>query len=102
MNDQTLSVDVIREVCLEGPGHFLGSDQTLSMMQTEYVYPQVATRMSPKEWNEAGKPDIVEKATARKKEILSTYFPSHISPEVDKAIREKFNVLLPEESMRPA
>ncbi len=101
VNDATLSVDIIREVCLEGPGHFLGSDQTLSLMQTEYVYPALATRMSPKEWHEAGKPDIVEKATARKKEILSSYFPGHIPADVDKAIREKFNVLLPEESVRP-
>ncbi|MCP5081582.1 MAG: trimethylamine methyltransferase family protein [Alphaproteobacteria bacterium] len=101
VNDATLSVDIIREVCLEGPGHFLGSDQTLSLMQTEYVYPELATRMSPKEWNEAGKPDIVKKATARKKEILSTYFPGHIPADVDKAIRDKFNVLLPEESVRP-
>ena len=29
VNEDTLSVDVIREVCLNGPGHFLGSDQTL-------------------------------------------------------------------------
>ncbi len=101
VNNETLSVDVIREVCLEGPGHFLGSDQTLSMMQTEYIYPEMATRMSPKEWDEAGKPNIVKKATARKKEILSNYFPNHIPPEIDKTIRERFNVLLPEKSMKP-
>lgn len=100
VTDETLSVDTIREVCLEGPGHFLGSEQTLSLMQTEYVYPEMATRMSPKEWNEAGKPDIVEKATARKKEILGSYFPEHIPADVDKRIRERFNVLLPEGAMR--
>ena len=38
----------MREVCLEGPGHYLGHPQTLSVMQTEYVYPAVADRTSPK------------------------------------------------------
>ena len=102
VNDATLSVDVITDVCTQGPGHYLGSGQTLELMQKDYVYPEVGNRMSPKEWNEAGKPDIVEKATARKKEILSTYFPGHIPPDVDKAIREKFNVLLPEDYMKPS
>ena len=37
-------------------GHYLGSGQTLELMQTEYIYPKSANRMSPKEWNEAGKP----------------------------------------------
>jgi hypothetical protein len=57
VNDDTLSVEVIREVCLNGPGHYLGHRQTLSLMQKEYIYPGVGNRMSPKEWNEAGKPD---------------------------------------------
>ena len=29
VNEDTLSVEVIRDVCLNGPGHYLGSDQTL-------------------------------------------------------------------------
>ena len=39
-------LDVIRQVCLDGPGHFLGSDQTLALMQREYVYPVVGDRTS--------------------------------------------------------
>ena len=78
VNDETLSVDVIRNVCLDGPGHYLGHDQTLSLMQKEYIYPALGNRMSPKEWNEAGRPDIVERATARKREILSTYYPDYL------------------------
>ena len=30
IDDEALSVDVIREACIDGPGHFLGSEQTLS------------------------------------------------------------------------
>ena len=28
VNDETLSIDPIREVCLNGPGHYLGHEQT--------------------------------------------------------------------------
>lgn len=100
VNDDTLSLDVIKQVCLEGPGHFLGSDQTLSMMQTEYIYPGVANRMSPKEWNEAGRPDILDKAIAKKKEILATHFPNTLSHEVDEMIRAKHDIKLPRDYMR--
>ncbi len=49
--------------------------------------PQIANRMSPKEWNEAGRPDIVERATARKREILSTYYPDYLPRAMDDVIR---------------
>jgi trimethylamine--corrinoid protein Co-methyltransferase len=100
VNDETLSLNVIKQVCLEGPGHFLGSDQTLSMMQTEYIYPGVANRMSPKEWNEAGRPDILDRAIAKKKEILATHFPNTIPADVDAAIRANHDIKLPREYMR--
>jgi len=101
VNDDTLSLEVIANVCLDGPGHYLGSDQTLSLMQTEYVYPAVANRMSPKEWNEAGKPDLVKRAAARKREILSTHYPDYIPPHVDKALRASHDIKLPRQVMQP-
>jgi trimethylamine--corrinoid protein Co-methyltransferase len=99
VNDETLSVDVIADVCLEGPGHYLGNPQTLSLMLKEYVYPQIANRMSPKEWNEAGKPDLVERAAARKLEILSTYYPDYLPRAIDDAIRAKHDIKLPRQVM---
>ncbi len=101
VNDETLSVEVIGNVCTEGPGHYLGHDQTLNLMQKEYVYPALGNRMSPKEWNEAGKPDIVERATARKREILSTYYPEHIAREQDRIIRANHDIKLPRSMMEP-
>jgi trimethylamine--corrinoid protein Co-methyltransferase len=99
VTDETLSVDVIADVCLEGPGHYLGNPQTLSLMLKEYVYPQIANRMSPKEWNEAGKPDLVERAAARKLEILSTYYPDYLPRAIDDAIRAKHDIKLPRQVM---
>jgi trimethylamine--corrinoid protein Co-methyltransferase len=91
VNEDTTSIDAMKQVCLGGPGHYLGSDQTLKLMQTEYIYPAVANRMSPKEWNEAGKPLLLDGAIRRKNEILSRA-GSVIDPAIDAAIRAKFNI----------
>ena len=94
VNEATLGVDVMKDVCLGGPGHYLGHDQTIGLMQTEYVYPAIGDRSSPKEWEELGKPNIVEVASKRKEEILANFDPTHISPALDAEIHKNFNVLM--------
>ncbi len=61
-------------------------------MQTEYIYPAVADRTSPKEWVEIGRPDLVAKAIEKKNRILAEAAPSAIAPEIDLMIREKFQI----------
>lgn len=95
VNEDTVSLDVIRAVCLEGPGHYLGSAQTLSLMQTEYIYPAIGDRTSPKEWMELGKPNLIQKATQRKAEILADRSAARFDPQTDARIRERFNIHLP-------
>lgn len=85
------SIEAMKDVCLGGPGHYLGSEQTLKLMQTEYIYPNVGNRMSPKEWNEAGKPLLLDTAIARKNAILAKA-GSRIDPEIDALIRKRFNI----------
>jgi trimethylamine:corrinoid methyltransferase-like protein len=41
---------------------------------------------------------LLDKAIARKNEILDNYFPDHVSDEVDQKIREQFNIFLPPEA----
>ena len=101
VTDEALSVEVIRQTCLEGPGHFLGSDQTLKLMQREYVYPQVGDRTSPKEWKEIGSTNVVQKARERVKEVLGSHYPSHIPDDIDAKIRAESDIKLPREFMRP-
>ena len=96
VNDDTLSLDVMRQVCLEGPGHYLGSSQTLQLMQTEYVYPRLGDRTSPKEWVEIGRPNLVENAVKEKRRILESHFPRHIDAMRDQAIRKAHNIHLPQ------
>ncbi|MBX9644056.1 MAG: trimethylamine methyltransferase family protein, partial [Novosphingobium sp.] len=91
VTEDKMNLDVMKQVCLGGPGHYLGSEQTMSLMQTDYVYPAVGNRMSPKEWNEAQKPMLLDGARARKDSILRQA-RCVIDPVIDQAVREKFNI----------
>jgi trimethylamine--corrinoid protein Co-methyltransferase len=68
------------------------------VMQTEYIYPEFGDRLSPNEWIEQDKPVILEKAIRKKKEILASYHPAHISDEIDLKVREQFPIFLPREA----
>ena len=94
VNEQTLAVQVMKDICMGGPGHYLGHDQTINLMQTEYVYPAIADRSSPKEWEELGKPNLLEVARQRKEDILANSHPSHISDALDAELRARFKILL--------
>ena len=89
VTEESVSIESMKAVCLGGPGHYLGSDQTLRLMQSEYIYPAVGNRMSPKEWEEAQKPDLLEGAIARKDAILADA-PCQVPAETDKAVRDAF------------
>lgn len=102
VNEQTLSVETMRDVCVDGPGHYLGHEQTLGLMQREYLYPDLANRLSPKEWAELGKPDIVQLAIEKKKKLLAEFFPDHVDGETDAWLRDQFNIRLPRKQMQPA
>ena len=92
--EDDLSIETMRSVCLDGPGHYLGHPQTLSVMQTEFVYPTLADRSSPKEWYELDRPDLLANAVARKQTILAAPDAQHISPATDAQIRQRFNIHL--------
>lgn len=87
----SVSIEAMKQVCLGGPGHYLGSEQTLGLMQTEYIYPALGNRMSPKEWVEADRPILIEKAIARKNEILDSA-GRMIDPDLDDIIRKNYNI----------
>lgn len=95
VNDETLALDQMAQVCMGGPGHYLGTEQTLGRMQADHVYPTFGDRSSPKEWAEIGKPILVEKATAKKEEILATRSAARFDAALDKDIRTRFAIHLP-------
>ena len=91
VREEDVSLDAMREVCLGGPGHYLGHEQTLGRMQSDYVYPRVADRTSPKEWEERRRPDLLAKARERKEAILAAAKPA-LDAATDRAIRERFTI----------
>ncbi len=99
VTEDSISLEAMRQVCLEGPGHYLGHSQTLGLMQSEYVYPKLGDRSSPKEWDEQGRPDLLLRAIEERKRILSEVFPRHVPEEIDGAIRAAFEIKLPKERM---
>jgi trimethylamine--corrinoid protein Co-methyltransferase len=101
VSDETLSYDVLERVCCGGPGHFLDQDQTLSLMETEYQYPDVADRSSTDEWEENGATDIRERAAEKARAILAAHYPEYIDAAVDQEIRRRYPILLPREAMAP-
>ncbi len=100
VNDETLSLDVMREVAL-GPGHYLGQPQTLELMETDYLYPDLADRSAPGAWEEEGSLDIMARAEQGVRQVLSTHYPQHIDAQTDAAIRAKFPIKLDPGDMKP-
>jgi len=101
VSDETLSLDVIRDAVIGGPGHYLGAKQTLDLMQTEYIYPAIGDRLSPKEWNEVGRPKIIDRAVAKVQDVLATHYPRHIPDGIDDLIRAELPIRLQRGQMRP-
>lgn len=96
VNEETLSLDLIDEVC-RGEGHYLGTQQSLELMNSEYYYPHTSDRQSRDNWEDDGGLDMRERSRRKAREILSAHRPEPIPAEVDAAIRERFEILLPKE-----
>ena len=94
VNEETVGIETMRNTCLGGPGHYLGSEQTLSLMQTEYFYPVLADRNSPKEWDEKDRPDLLQNAILRKETLINSPTPATLNPVLDAEIRERFKIHL--------
>ena len=97
---EALSVDQVRET-VEGDGHYLGHADTLARMETDFLYPRVADRRTFAEWEEGGAQDMRARARQVARDILAAHYPAHIPETVDANIRNRFNIRLPLERMRP-
>ncbi len=100
VNEETMSIQTMRDVCVDGPQHFLGHPQTMQLMQREYLYPDIGDRNSPKEWYERDRPDLLAEANKRLEHILGNHYPAHIPADIDARLRDQFNILLPREQMQ--
>ena len=99
VNDATLSYQVINDTVF-GAGHFLGNPQTLALMKTEYIYPQVADRRTAGAWEEGGQETVYQLARPRVQHMLSSHYPLYIDPQTDARLRDSFPITLAPEDMR--
>jgi trimethylamine--corrinoid protein Co-methyltransferase len=99
VTEETLSYELI-ENTVSGSGHYLGSDQTLELMQKEYLYPEVADRRSYGEWEDSDKEDVYDLAHRKVKGMLADHYPQYIPAGVDRTIRERFPIRLSPGDMR--
>ena len=86
----------VTEAVVTGEGHYLGHAQTLELMRSEYVYPSIGDRASVDEWVAAGQPTLWSRARTRVDEILAAGRPGHLSIDAERAIRDRFSILLQE------
>jgi len=77
-----------------GPGgHYLLDAHTLQFMRSELVQTSLADRQARPAWEAAGRPDSRARAIARAEKLLAEHKVTGLAPEVDAAIRVRFNIL---------
>ncbi len=88
VDDDTLALEAMREV---GPGgHFFGAEHTQSRYKTAFHKPMLSDWRNYETWQEAGSPQVPEKANRIWKELLAAYEP----PPMDPAIREELDAFV--------
>ena len=93
MFDGAIDLDMIEQV-VTGEGHFLGTAQTLSLMTTEYVYPELGDRQSVNDWIESGGKTVWDRARTRVADIQAMPAPDHLPADVEAAIRAGLPIML--------
>ena len=88
----------IEQVALD-PGHYLGHPQTLALMESEYLYPNLGDRTAPGAWEQEGSKDMLERAHETVVEVLSGHYPNYIDAATDREIRQRFPIRLPRKAM---
>ena len=93
VDDEHLALEAIDEV---GPGgSFITSPHTMTHMRQEYFNGNgVSDQESREKWVEKGSWNARTRAREIAKRILAKEEKSYLSPEMEKAIREKYNILL--------
>ncbi len=85
IDDSTLALDAIRDV---GPGgHFFGTQHTIDRFATAFYSPLISDWRNFESWEEAGKPDAMQKANTLWKQALDEYQ----EPPLEPAIRDEVN-----------
>ena len=63
-------------------------------MSSDFVYPRLADRRAPLQWEQAGALDIRAVARQRAAHLLATHFPAHLDPAAQAALRADWDIRL--------
>lgn len=85
VNDDTLSLDVIKEVGIKG--EYLSAPHTFQHFKTEQSVPRMMVRDSRDDWEAAGKQNMYELSCAKAKEILAAPKKEIVSLKVEEEVR---------------
>ena len=86
VNDETLAVDVIKNV---GPGgHYLAQKHTLENFMKEHYIPMIINREKRETWEKAGSKDLREIARDEVKKILKEHQPEPLDRDVEKELKK--------------
>jgi trimethylamine:corrinoid methyltransferase-like protein len=80
VDDETLAVDLIREIVHTGPGNYLAEKHTLRHFRQEHFIPRLLAREPYDAWVEAGSRSALDRARDRVHEILAQHQPRQIDP----------------------
>ncbi len=84
VNDDTLALDVIKEI---GPGgHYMMHPHTLESMRSQ-SRPELIDRKARAVWEESGSTNAYERAVAKAKWILENHHPEPLSDDILARIR---------------
>ncbi len=98
VSSATLNVAMIAEVS-NGDGHYLGQQETLHRMQTDFLYPSISDRRDHEAWTADGAPDIRSVANQSARKTLEQHYPAHFSATLDKKLRQQHDIRLPADLM---
>ncbi|WP_306115641.1 MULTISPECIES: trimethylamine methyltransferase family protein [unclassified Roseovarius] len=93
VSEATLDLSAVERVVSQD-GHYLGEEETLKRMKSDYYYPSLADRQSVDDWIDSGRPTIWDRAQERVAEILAAPHPAHLSPAVEARVRADFPIRL--------
>jgi trimethylamine---corrinoid protein Co-methyltransferase len=85
VNDETLAVDIIKEVGIFQD--YLAHDSTFEHMRIRSEATLIDRQMRP-QWEAAGGTDMYQRAQAKVRDILANYVPPQLSAEVLAKVRQ--------------
>ncbi|MEX0351099.1 MAG: trimethylamine methyltransferase family protein [Paracoccaceae bacterium] len=91
VSDTALDLAAIERVATQD-GHYLGENETLKRMKTDYYYPALADRQSVSDWLDDGAKSIWDRARTRVAEIRAAPAPSHLDPDNERDICARFPI----------